>query len=521
VPQAEIKIKTLALTSSRPNDASVTQRVAETAFEFYDTYGVPKEILRDIVHKNGLGFDEGYFSKLVDAQRDRSRLSSALADSIFVKSQDLFAKMPEPTAFLGYETLSAKARVTGILSGKSEAEKVEKGQKALIVLDRSPFYAEQGGQIGDSGIIQGPSGKAAVSDTQWHDRLVLHHVEIVEGSIKRGDNVEAAVESQNREKIMKNHSATHLLHSALRKVLGPHVKQNGSLVASDRLRFDFTHFAALTPDQIRRVEELVNGEIQKDVRQNLRVMPTKEAIASGAMAFFGEKYGDSVRVISFGEFSTELCGGTHVPSTGQIGSFKITSESSVQAGVRRIEAVTGEAARLRRDEEEGEMRLLLSYLGADAARVREKIAAGSRELGEGQKKLKNAFLAAIRREMTRRVEKARSVSGIRLIIESLPEMPVDLLRETADWMRSGKELSAIVLGTQIQTKPQFVVALSNGVVAQTGVDANTTVKEIAKRIDGSGGGRPDMAVGGGKPGASIQSALDFAAEYLTGRFQKN
>jgi len=521
VPQAEIKIKTLALTSSRPNDTQVTKRVAETSFEFYDTYGVPKEILRDIVTKNGLAFDDAYFTKLVDEQRSRSRSSSALADSIFVKSDGLFAKMPAPTVFCGYETPATKARVVGILSGKSELEKVEKGQKALIVLDRTPFYAEQGGQIGDIGILQSASGKAVVSDTQWHDDLVLHHIEVTEGALKLGEAIDASIDTVNRERIMRNHSATHLAHAALRKVLGPHVKQNGSLVASDRFRFDFTHFAAMTQDEIRRVEELVNAEIEHDHKQNMRILPTNEAIAAGAMAMFGEKYGDSVRVVSFGEFSTELCGGTHVPSTGFIGRFRIASETSVQAGVRRIEAVTGDAARLRQNEEESEMKTLLSYFGAEKFGVRKKIAAGSKDIGESQKKLKNAFMAALRREMNLRLQKAQHVGGVRLVIERLPDMPVDFLRETADWMRSGSEPSAIVLGTQIQSKPQFVVALSNGVAAKTGVDANATVKEIAKKIDGSGGGRPDMAVGGGKPGSSLELALDFASSFLRERLSKN
>ena len=511
VPQAEVKIKRIALTAP-PKGAS--GEVTHLVFEFYDTFGVPKEILKEIVAKNRLAIDEALFTRLVNEQRDRARAASNLSDSIFTRSEDaLFKEAVPATEFLGYETLSAKGHVLGLAAGKKTVDRLEKGQKGILVVDRTPFYAEQGGQVGDKGLLSGPHGKAQITDTQWEDSLIFHHLAVTEGEIRKGDAVELAV-NDARSKTMKNHTATHLLHAALRKVLGPHVKQNGSLVAPDRLRFDFTHFAALSPGEIGRIESLVNGEIRRRTAMQTRVMDTQEAIAEGAMAFFGEKYGEKVRVVSAGDFSTELCGGTHVKNTGEIACFRIVSESSIQAGVRRMEAVTGDIAVEKRDEGEAEIRLLAAYLGSDRASIKTDIASAVRKTSDLQKRIKPLVESRLRADLTARLKNARAVNGTRVFAGRLPAMNFDLVRESADWLRSSQGPCAVVLSTSMQDKPQIVAAFSKELVARNGLDANALVKEISKRLEGSGGGRPDFAVGGGRVLEKLDEAIAFAEAEL-------
>jgi len=278
VPEAEIKIKTLALTAVPGKSDAAIQRIAESAFEFYDTYGVPREILEDIVKKNGIKFDSDRFEELINEQKDRSRIMSSMASTIFTKSEKIFKVAPEPTKFLGYETLHSAARLRHILFEKKEVEKLEKGQEGILVLDQTPFYAEQGGQVGDFGTIYAGESKAVVGGTSWYDNVIFHHVKVEDGELRCNDHVDVKVDGENRMTIMKNHTATHLLHSALRKVLGKHVKQNGSLVAPDRLRFDFTHFSALSPEEFDSVEAMVNEQIDERIPVKTLEMDTKKRL---------------------------------------------------------------------------------------------------------------------------------------------------------------------------------------------------------------------------------------------------
>ncbi len=393
------------------------------------------------------------------------------------------------------------------------------GQQGLIVTDRTPFYAESGGQVGDEGIIKGPSGEARVSDSQWNGEVVLHHIEATGREIHVGDAVELQVDKARRHAIMKNHSATHLLHSALRLVLGPHVKQRGSLVAPDRLRFDFAHFEGVKPEEMQRIEHLVNAEIRKDRAVVTELKDQKQAIADGAMAFFGDKYDSEVRVLTMGDFSKELCGGTHSPTTGFIGSLKIVSEGSVQSGVRRIEAVTGDAAARLAAQEEQELKAILTWLDAERDGVRNSIIEAQEETKALERELKGAFTKVVRSSMATLVDRSIEKKGTRLVLERLEGLDKDMLRDTADWVRTRPGSYAVVLSATIQEKPQIVVALSPDLV-QKKMSAGELVKEISIKMGGSGGGRPDLAMGGGKPDSDLGEALHAARVLIEERLEK-
>jgi alanyl-tRNA synthetase len=358
-------------------------------------------------------------------------------------------------------------------------------------------------------MLRNGSAEARVLDTQWHDALVLHEVEVVAHEVHEGDTFTLEVDGSRRQAVIKNHTATHLLHSALRKALGPHVKQRGSLVAPDRLRFDFSHFNAVKPEELQEIEHAVNAEIKKNNPVVTEVQDQKKAIADGAMAFFGDKYDNDVRVVTAGDFSKELCGGTHSPNTGFIGSFRITSEGSVQSGVRRIEAVTGDAALRMKAEEADEFKSILNYLDAEHDGVKNAIFEAQEEVKGLEKELKGALTKTVRDSMAKLIDRSAEVRGTRVVLERLEGLDKELLRDTAEWVRTRPGSVAVVLSATIQEKPQIIVALSNDLV-QKKLSAGALVKEISARMGGSGGGRPDLANGGGKPDADISDALHFA-----------
>lgn len=510
VPEAQIKIKSIALTTKQGQEGFSARRATETAFEFYDTYGVPKEILEEILKQNQFPLDEKHFTELMEQQRERSRLGSKISGSIFAVNEDALTRAGLPaTRFTGYERTEDKGKILAIYVGDSAVNRLEKGQQGLLVTDQTPFYAESGGQIGDLGVVKGPSGEARVSDTQWSGEVVLHHVEVTGREIHVGDTVALEVDKPRRHAIMKNHSATHLLHSALRKVLGPHVKQRGSLVAADRLRFDFSHFEQLKPDEMQQIEHLVNAEVRRNVPVATEIKDQKKAIAEGAMAFFGDKYDNDVRVLTMGDFSKELCGGTHSPNTGFIGSFRILSEGSVQSGVRRIEAVTGDAALRIAEQEKEELGGILHYLDAEHDGVRNSILEALEETKALERELKGAFTKVVRGEMVKLIDRSAEKKGTRLVVERLEGLDKDLLRDTADWIRTRPGSYAVVLSATIQEKPQILVALSADLV-QKKLNAGDIVKVVSAEMGGAGGGKPDMAQGGGKPGADIAAALHSA-----------
>jgi alanyl-tRNA synthetase len=470
----------------------------EDAFRLYDTYGFPIELTKEITQEQGLTVDMEGFEREMGKQRERARAVQRKE----VVQVSLGATLVKPTKFVGYTCLNQKAKVEEILIDEKQVDELGQGQEAVIVLNKTPFYGEMGGQVGDTGEIRGPSGRFVVSDTVYGpygaSDATLHQGKVAEGSLAVGDEVEAIVDVERRGDIARNHTATHLLQFALRQVLGEHVQQRGSLVAPDRLRFDFSHLKALSEKQIAEVNKIVNEKI----RQNLPVkgkerVPYKEAIEEGAIALFDEKYGDEVRVLKIGKpneplVSAELCGGTHVNATGEIGLFHIISESSIGAGLRRIEAVTGRGA-----EEYVSQRL------ADSHKAAEKLEA---ELDKERKKA-----LALEKELARKtaeslLAQAEVIKGVKVLAAKVPSARMEILREMSDIIRDKLKSAIVVLGTVYQDKPAFLAAVTPDLV-EKGYDAGKIVKQVAGVAGGSGGGKASLAQAGGKDKKKLDEAL--------------
>ncbi|OGW92405.1 MAG: alanine--tRNA ligase [Omnitrophica bacterium RIFCSPHIGHO2_02_FULL_63_14] len=468
--------------------------MADTAFVYYDTYGLPFELIQSTAEALGGAVDRASFERRLEEQKHRSRQSSKIAGEIFKKDAALaLVEGLEPTEFLGY--------------GRTEAEGVlVKIAGDILIFDRTPFYAEAGGQIGDTGTITGNGLKAEVLDTQTVDRCAAHRVRVIEGEPKAGLKYSMKVDAVRRLDIMKNHTATHLLHAALRKVLGEHVKQSGSLVAGDYLRFDFTHFGAVDPRSLARVEEMVNAEIRKDTPLSKKEMGRDEALKEGAIAFFGEKYGDLVRVVSVGDFSKELCGGTHLESAGQIGLFKIVSEGSIQSGVRRIEAVTGHAARELMEKGAEEWARLEERFGPDGEGLSERIDAAKARVGKLKAALMQSGLVRIGKEMAGAVKSAPEQNGVKLVLREMPGADIELLKGAADALKSQGSPFIVILTAEGHGKISFAIAADESMVKK-GFHAGKIVKDVAAVAEGSGGGRPEFAVGGGKNPSKKKEAL--------------
>jgi alanyl-tRNA synthetase len=492
----------LAGAGSNAGDAA-----AEIAFKYYDTFGLPYETIEGIAGTLGILLDRRRFDTLLDRQKQRSREKSKIAGEIFSKDHAaLWVEGLPESEFLGYDCAEAEGTLLRILKNQKPAEVLKAGEEAVLIFDRTPFYAEAGGQVGDTGELSSRGFKAAVLDTQWMEKCIAHRVSAAEGEIRAGQRVRLCVNAARRDLIMKNHTATHLLHSALRKVLGEHVKQSGSLVAPDRLRFDFTHFKALDSETLARVEELVNEQIRKDLPLNKNVMSKEEAIREGAIAFFGEKYADAVRVVTIGEFSKELCGGTHLRSAGEIGLFKILSESSIQAGVRRIEAATGPRAAAMVEDFQKEWKKMARFFRADEETL-------PQELGRLEAKvsgLKNRLFGSLNRKVGRAMEqsfkKSSEVAGIKVVVGKMDRADVELLKGATDHLKSLHSPFAALLSSESDDKISFVVAASDELVRR-GFHSGKIVKDIAALVQGNGGGRPDFAVGGGKMLAKKKEAI--------------
>ncbi len=475
----------------------------ETAFQLYDTYGFPLDLTADIARERGIAVDQAGFDNSMERQRDQARSAGKFKMASGLEYGGV------NTTFHGYDTLSHEGRVTALYREGAAVNRLRTNETGVVVLDHTPFYAESGGQVGDRGEITkgGPCLTLfRVNDTQKVQSDVFgHHGEVVNGELAIGDVVAAQVDAPSRAKSAWNHSATHLMHAALRKVLGNHVQQRGSLVDEDRTRFDFSHNEPMTEAQVRAVETLVNREIQRNVMVGARVMKYDEAIKAGAMALFGEKYGDEVRVIGMGEFSTELCGGTHVSRTGDIGLFKIVAEGGVAAGIRRVEAVTGEGALAHVQAQESRLAEAAAAFRSNPSEVIEKIQqmqenvrALERELARFKSKLASSQgddLAAL----------AVNVKGVMVVAASMEGADVKTLRETLDKLKDKLKSAAIVLATTDGAK----VSLVAGVTAdQTGkVKAGELVNHVAIQVGGKGGGRADMAQAGGTDASKLPAAL--------------
>ncbi len=479
----------------------------ETVFRLYDTYGFPVDLTGDIARERGLKLDMAGFEREMAAQRERARAASGFAAD--------YGKEPAvegETEFTGYEATAGTATVTGLYRDGEPVDELAEGESGMLVLDRTPFYAESGGQIGDTGILIANGGRFRVADTQKQGSVFMHLGEVTDGAIRVGDKVEALVDAQRRHDIALNHSATHLLHAALRQVLGEHVAQKGSLVEADRLRFDFSHFEPVTPAQLAEIEDLVNARIRDDLPVETRIMAPEEAIAQGAMALFGEKYGEKVRVLSMGDFSVELCGGTHVARTGQIGLFKIIGETGIASGVRRIEAMTGQhALDYVRDQERrlGEIAGLLKT-------EREKVVDRVRQLLERNRglekeieRLKGKLASAQGDELA---AQAIAIGDIKVLAAQLEGVDPKALRETVDQLKNKLGKAVIVLGTVRGDKVALVAGVSKALTDR--IKAGEVVNLVAQGVGGKGGGRPDMAQAGGNQPEKLPEALQSAIEYI-------
>lgn len=494
-------------------------------FKLYDTYGFPFELTEEMAKEGGLSVDREGYEKAMEAQRKLARSKSKLKASIFDESidEDILKKLSEtlkPTKFIGYDKCEAGASVLAIVSGGKQVKKAKEAEKIEIVLDKTPFYGEAGGQIGDSGFIFNRKGKVRVDDTKKIGGITIHFCEVIKGSIGGKDEVKAAVDKDSRLDIALNHTATHLLHYALREVLGRHVKQSGSLVAKDKLRFDFTHFKAVDKRELDRIEELVNECVRLNTKVNPQELKLDEAKKRGAIALFGEKYGKSVRMVSIGDYSKELCGGTHLESTGEIGLFRIMSECSVAGGIRRIEAVAGRAAykSLKKDEEViAEIAAALKSSPKDVIRTARDAAS---KIGNLEKEIANLRSGRDAVNVDEIIKGAYEIEGVKIISVRLKNMGIEALRNTADNIKKGAAgLSVIVLGSGAEDRVYLVCAVSKE-LADKGVNAGNIIKKVSHIVGGSGGGRADFAQAGARDASKLDSALKSATEIVREELKK-
>jgi len=475
------------------------------AFRLYDTYGFPADLTADIARERGLTVDMDGFEKAMNAQRERGRAASQFEVQHVVTAETV--KGLPPTQFQGYEAADVSGcKVVGLIRSGKLIDALNDGESALVVLDRTPFYAESGGQVGDTGALEGLAGTFRVDDTVKLAGTFHAHVGVWSGrTLKVGDTLDASIDAARRQSVILNHSATHLMHAALRKVLGEHVQQKGSLVAPDRLRFDFSHHAPVKDDELRLVERLVNAEIRGNAEAEVHHMGMQEALDFGAMALFGEKYGEHVRVLKMGDFSTELCGGTHVARTGDIGVFKIATESGVASGVRRIEAFTGAGAETLIEEEEdrlAELAHLLTSSADEAATKLRKVFERQKELERELESLKAKAAGAAVSEIA---DKAHVVAGIKLISARLDGLDAKGLRDAVDLLKNKLVDCAVVLATGAEGKVSLIAGVGGSALGK--LKAGELISHVAGQINGKGGGRPDMAQGGGEDGPSVAAAL--------------
>ena len=485
----------------------------ETVFRLYDTYGFPVDLTADVAREHELSLDMDGFELAMQAQRQQARAASQ-----FNAVEKLSIEAAPDTKFVGYDQLHCEASVVAIYQNGKSVSSIVGATEALVLLDNSPFYGESGGQAGDRGVLEvRQAGKLtarfAVTDTQKQDDHVLHKGILAQGGLSVGDRLAATVESDNRHAIMLNHSATHLLHAALRKVLGDHVTQKGSLVTAERLRFDFSHGAPLSADEVLRIEALVNNQILRNASVSKEVMSIDQAMEKGALALFGEKYGDQVRVISMGDFSTELCGGTHVERTGDVGLFKLVAETGIAAGVRRVEAVTGPGALQYVAREEATLRQICDLLktGADAAVERvQLLVASNRALEKELEQIKGKLASAAGSDIA---ADAVQINGIKVLAKQLDGFDSKALRDTVDQLKNKLGTAVVVLACVEGGKVSLVAGVTKDLTDR--IKAGDIVNMAAQQVGGKGGGRPDMAMAGGTEPAGLPQALKSIVNFVT------
>jgi alanyl-tRNA synthetase len=480
----------------------------ELIFKLYDTYGFPLDLTEEIARDEGFRVDKKGFEEAMDAQRERARESwKGSGEEALKEVYKSLSALKLKTEFVGYDRLESEGKILKMFKGEAEVETGKEGEEVEVITDRSPFYGEAGGQEGDQGILSGNGSRMEVSrSTRPLPEVIVHHGMIRSGVLRVGDTVKLRVNGPNRAKTALNHTATHLLQAALRQVLGDHVKQAGSLVGPDRLRFDYTHFSPLSEEEIDRVEEIVNSRIRQNLEVGVYHLPYKEAVQKGAMALFGEKYGDVVRLIQVGEISAELCGGTHTDRSGDIGVFKILSETGVASGVRRIEAATGEGAWKAFKKEEAELRAISDLVKAKPGEVAEKV----QRILKHQKDLEREYQALQLRIASGKtqdmISSAREVKGVRVLSTRVETKDPKSLREAADRLKDQIKSGIILLGAPGDGKVMLLCAVTPDLAEK--YPAQKLVKEIARIVGGTGGGRADMAQAGGPKVEALPEALE-------------
>ena len=488
------------------------------AFKLYDTYGFPLDLTKEILEEKGFTVDETGFAAAMKEQKDKARAARKVtnymgADVTVYESID-----PAITSkFVGYDRLEHSSEITVLTTETELAEAVTEGESATIIVNETPFYATMGGQCGDVGVISGPEGEFAVKDTvKLLGGKIGHIGTVTRGMFKKGDTVTLRVDAANRADICKNHSATHLLQKALRTVLGSHVEQAGSYVDGERLRFDFSHFSAMTPEELKKAEEIVNKEIAASLPVITKEMTIEEAKKTGAMALFGEKYGETVRVVSMGDFSVELCGGTHVANTSEIAAFKIISESGVAAGVRRIEALTGRGLMAYYDGLEHTVKEAASLVKAAPAELTEKLKHLLAEMKSLQSENEALKSKAAKEALGDVMDQVITVKGVKLLAAKVTDVDMNGLRELGDQLKDKLGEGVIVLLSEAGGRVNIVAMATDG-AQKAGAHAGNLIKGIAALVGGGGGGRPNMAQAGGKNPAGIDSAIAEAAKVLEGQ----
>ncbi len=480
----------------------------DVAFKLYDTYGFPLDLTADIARERGLSVDQSAFETAMSGQRDRARAASKFSAA----SGDAISTDAE-SEFLGYDGTDGSSNIVAMFKGGAAVDKLATGDDGAVVLSATPFYAESGGQIGDAGLLANEGKIFNVADTQKSGKAIVHFGLVEEGELNIGDAVEAIVDAERRQATRLNHSATHLMHAALRAVLGDHVQQKGSLVTADKLRFDFSHLESVSADELQAIEDIVNEQVRLNVAADTTVMSYDDAIESGAVALFGEKYGDAVRVLKFSDFSVELCGGTHVDRTGDIGIFKITSEGGVASGVRRIEAVTGKGAVEWVDEQQKSLQNIAALLRSQPDQIGNKVEQLLKRNKELEKELAAAKQALITGGSNDQTENVEDISGIKLLVSRIDGADAKTLRDAVDRYKDKLQSAIVVLGSV----DDGVVRLAAGVTKDNTdrIKAGDLIKPIAQQVGGKGGGRPDFAQAGGSDAAALDSALESVSAWVT------
>ncbi|NLV76302.1 MAG: alanine--tRNA ligase [Tissierellia bacterium] len=482
----------------------------EKAFILYDTYGFPLDLTREILEERGFYVDEEGFNQQMEEQRSRARKArESFADSGWKKGQSIELFNGYDCKFKGYEVLKLKTEILGLFEEGKAIQNLEEGKEGIVILKETPFYAESGGQVGDTGYIRGNNFVAKVWDTKYiSDKVIAHFINMEEGTASVGDEVYGVVDEKRRENIKRNHSATHLLHRALKDVLGEHVNQAGSIVLPNRLRFDFTHYEAVNKKELWEIERIVNERILESLEVQTINTTLKKSQEMGVLGLFEDKYGDEVRIVQMGDYTKELCGGTHVENTSNIGLFKIISESSIASGVRRIEAITGYEVYRYLNQLEKDLEDISTILKTDKNHLIDKVYSLTEELKKKEKELdslKSKMASSIAEDI---INTSIEVDGIRLISYKLKNMDMEALRSLGDEIKNGIDSGIVILASTYNDKVSFVSMVTKDLIDK-GVHAGNIIREVAKITGGGGGGRPDMAQAGGKDINKVEEALNM------------